>query len=158
MKEKMAKTWTPRLGLELPDVLLPDIRDLPKNFLVHKAEYMCYLLWFYWRIVICYCEPHLHGCRFLLFIWTQIIQARKRNPNPNLWVRISSGGVGLRGGGQKVRYVPRNPRKPSFWARYPGILPGYPGGARKVWQTGPFPGTNWDPSLEQTGRFCLIPQ
>ena len=29
MKEKTARTWTPRLGLELPDVLLPDIRDLP---------------------------------------------------------------------------------------------------------------------------------
>ena len=29
MKEKRARTWTPRLGLEVPDVLLPDIRDHP---------------------------------------------------------------------------------------------------------------------------------
>ena len=37
-------------------------------------------------------------------------QARKRKPNPNFWVRISSGGVGVfhvKGGGRKVRYVPR---------------------------------------------------
>ena len=27
MKEKTARTWTPRLGPELPDVILPDIRD-----------------------------------------------------------------------------------------------------------------------------------
>ena len=35
-------------------------------------------------------------------------QARKRSTNPNFWVRISSGGVGvfhMKGGGQKVRYV-----------------------------------------------------
>ena len=30
MNEKTARTWTPRLGLELPDVLLPDICDDPK--------------------------------------------------------------------------------------------------------------------------------
>ena len=29
MKEKTARTLTPKLGLELPDVLLPDIRDHP---------------------------------------------------------------------------------------------------------------------------------
>ena len=29
MKEKTARTSIPRLGLELPDVLLPDIRDHP---------------------------------------------------------------------------------------------------------------------------------
>ena len=29
MKEKAARTWTPRLGLELPDVFLPDIRGHP---------------------------------------------------------------------------------------------------------------------------------
>ena len=27
MKEETARIWTPRLGLELPDVLLPDIRE-----------------------------------------------------------------------------------------------------------------------------------
>ena len=44
------------------------------------------------------------------------------------------GGRGLPrewGGGQKVRYVPRNPERPNFLAGYPEILPGYPGIARK---------------------------
>ena len=36
-------------------------------------------------------------------------------------------------GGQKVRYVPRNPGKPSWWD-IPGFCPGYPWGARKVWE------------------------
>ena len=38
----------------------------------------------------------------------------------------------MKGGGQKVRYVPRNTGKPFFLAGYPGILPGYAGSARKV--------------------------
>ena len=33
MKGKTAKTSTPRLGLELPDILLPDICDHPKGAL-----------------------------------------------------------------------------------------------------------------------------
>ena len=36
------------------------------------------------------------------------------------------------GGGQKVRYVPRNQGKQTCLAGYPGILPGYPRVARKV--------------------------
>ena len=59
-------------------------------------------------------------------------QARKRNPNPNFWVRISSGGVGvfhLKGWGPKVQYVPQNHGNQTFLAGCPGILPGYPGGA-----------------------------
>ena len=34
--------------------------------------------------------------------------------------------------GPKVRYVPRNQGNQTFLAGYPGILLGYPGGARKV--------------------------
>ena len=34
-KEKTARTWAPRLGLEVPDVLLPDIRDHPLWVLWH---------------------------------------------------------------------------------------------------------------------------
>ena len=64
-------------------------------------------------------------------------QARKGNPNPDFLVRISSGGVGFfhvgGGQGQKARYVPRNQGNQTFLAGYPGILAGYPGGARKVW-------------------------
>ena len=63
-----------------------------------------------------------------------IIQGRTRNPNPNFLVQISSGGVGVFHvkGRQKVRHVPRSQGKTNFLAGYPGILPGYPGGARKV--------------------------
>ena len=45
-------------------------------------------------------------------------QARERNTKTYFWVRISSGGVGVFHvkGGQKVRYVPRNPGKPKFLA------------------------------------------
>ena len=39
-----------------------------------------------------------------------------------------------RGGGQKVWYVPRNQGNQTFLAGYPGILPGYPEIARKVWE------------------------
>ena len=50
----------------------------------------------------------------------------KRNINPNFWVRISSGGVGVfhvKGWGPKGSVCPsKNPRKPNFWAGYPGIF------------------------------------
>ena len=39
-----------------------------------------------------------------------------------------------RGGGRKVRYVPRNQGNQTLLAGYPRILPGYPGGAQKVWE------------------------
>ena len=42
------------------------------------------------------------------------------------------------GGGQKARYVPRNQGNKTFLAAYPGILLGYPGGARKVRETKKF--------------------
>ena len=48
---------------------------------------------------------------------------KKRNPNPNPMVRISSGGVWVfhvNGWGGKVRHVPRKPGKPNFLAGYPG--------------------------------------
>ena len=54
--------------------------------------------------------------------------------NPNFWVRISSGGVGVfhvKGWGPKVRYVPRNPGKPNFRAGYPGIFAGMSRGCPK---------------------------
>ena len=41
---KTARTWTPRLGLELPDVLLPDIRDLPMHPLLRTPAYMTKIL------------------------------------------------------------------------------------------------------------------
>ena len=65
------------------------------------------------------------------------IQARKKNPNPNFWVRIFPVGYGSstwRGWGQKFRYMPRNQGNQTVWAGCPGILLGYPGIARKVWE------------------------
>ena len=64
--------------------------------------------------------------------WPGKVQARKRNPNPNFWVRISSGGVGVlhvKGWGPKSSVCPSKPGKPNFFGR---ILLGQPGGARKV--------------------------
>ena len=72
------------------------------------------------------------------WIWLmRRIQVRKKNPNLNFWVRyflVGWGSSTWRGGGQKVQYVPRNPGNQTFLAGYPGILPGYPGSARKVWE------------------------
>ena len=58
--------------------------------------------------------------------------------NATAWctqVRISSGGVGVfhvRGGGQKVRYVPvLLAGKPNFWVGYPGIVTGISRGCPK---------------------------
>ena len=66
-----------------------------------------------------------------------IFQARKRNPNLNFLVRIFSGGVGVfhvKGWGAKSSVCPSNQGNQTLLAGYPGILPGYPGGARKVWE------------------------
>ena len=51
---------------------------------------------------------------------------------------MSSGGVGglsrERGASQKVRHLPRNLGETKLFGGISGILPGYPGGARKVWE------------------------
>ena len=49
------------------------------------------------------------------------------------YLRVGWGSSTRRGGGQNVRHVFRNPGKANFLAGYPGLWPGYPGGARKVW-------------------------
>ena len=59
------------------------------------------------------------------------------NTNPNFWIRISSGGVRvfrLKGWEPKSLACPSQPREPNFWAGYPGLLPGHPRCARKVWE------------------------
>ena len=61
----------------------------------------------------------------------------KRTQTQTFWsgyLRAGWGSSTWRGGGQKVRYVPRNQGNQTYLAGYPGILPGYPGGARKVWK------------------------
>ena len=50
------------------------------------------------------------------------------------YFRVGWGSSTWTGGGQKVRYVPRNQGNQTFWAGYPGILLGYPGSTRKVWE------------------------
>ena len=61
----------------------------------------------------------------------------KRTQTQASWSRFFRVGWGSStwmGGRQKVRYVPRNQGNQIFWAGYPGILLGYPRGARKVWE------------------------
>ena len=56
----------------------------------------------------------------------------------HLWVRIFSGGLGVfhvLGWGPKSSVCPSKPGKSNLLGGiFPGILPGYPGGARKVWE------------------------
>ena len=66
------------------------------------------------------------------------ISGTKKEPKPKLFgpdIFGWGGGLPREGvGGRKVRYAPRNQGNQTFLAGYPGILPGYPGGARKVWE------------------------
>ena len=53
-----------------------------------------------------------------------IDQSRRRSTNPNFWVRISSGGVGvfhMKGWGPKNSVCPRNQRKQIFWRDISGF-------------------------------------
>ena len=65
-----------------------------------------------------------------------IIQARKRNPNQNFWVRISSGGVGVfhvRGlGAKKFGMSFETHETQAFWRVILGFLAGYPENARNA--------------------------
>ena len=57
-------------------------------------------------------------------------QGRKRNPNPNLLVRIFSGGVGVfhvKGWGPKSSVCPSKPREKLFWRDIPGFCWDTPG-------------------------------
>ena len=66
-----------------------------------------------------------------------VIREEKGTQTQTFWsryFRVGRGPSTWMGGGQKVRYVLRSPGKPNFFAGYPVILPGYPGGVRKVWE------------------------
>ena len=79
---------------------------------------------------------------FSSFLWRKVPrkilqdQARKRDPNPNFLVRISSGGVAVfhvKGWGPKSSVCPSKPRETKFFggisrdfAGIPGIFRGYP--------------------------------
>ena len=64
------------------------------------------------------------------------IQARKRNPNLNFFgpdIFQRGGGLPREGvGAERFGMSPETRETKLFWAGYPVILPGYPGGARKV--------------------------
>ena len=58
----------------------------------------------------------------------------KRNPNPNFWVWISSGGMAVfhvKGWGPKSSVCPSKPGKPNFFAGYPRIFAGISRGCPK---------------------------
>ena len=67
------------------------------------------------------------------FLGACSFQARKRNPNPSFWVRISSGGVGVfhvKGRGPKSSVCPSKPAKSNFLRYIPGFcrdIRGVPG-------------------------------
>ena len=64
------------------------------------------------------------------------MSGRKKEPKPKLFgpdIFGRGGGLPREGvGAKKFRYAPRNQGNQTFLAGYPGILPGYPGSARKV--------------------------
>ena len=83
--------------------------------------------------------PYGHARVILVGLWGQkgpSAQGKKMEYKPKLLgpdiFRWGGGSSAQRGGGQNVRYVPRNPGKTNFLAGYAGILPGCPGGARRV--------------------------
>ena len=74
---------------------------------------------------------------FTSYTWTRRdLSGTKKEPKPKLLspdIFWWGGGIPREGvGAKKVRYVPRNPGNQTFLAGYPGILPGYPGSARKI--------------------------
>ena len=64
------------------------------------------------------------------------IQGRKTDPTQTLWSGyLRAGGVfHVKGWEPTSSECPSKPGKSNFLAGYPGILPGYPGGARKGWE------------------------
>ena len=61
-------------------------------------------------------------------------QARKRNPNPNFWVRISSGGVGVfhvNGWGPKTSVCPSKSRETKLFGGVPRDFAGVSRGCTK---------------------------
>ena len=70
----------------------------------------------------------------------------KRNPDPSFcsgYLRVGVGGLPCEGVGLKSSVCPSKPGKSNFLAGYPGILLGYPGGARKVWEKTKFVFNFW---------------
>ena len=68
MKEKTARTWTPRLGLELPDVLLADIRDLPTSWSQYGQAGPTWPSWSSFWLYFAFLEKHIWPT------WTKLVQ------------------------------------------------------------------------------------
>ena len=76
----------------------------------------------------------------------QVMMWEKRNPHPNFWSEylwVGWGSSTWRGGGQKVRYVPPNPREPKLLAGYPRIFAGISPGCPKSLRTKKFVFNFW---------------
>ena len=83
----------------------------------------------------------------------------KKEPKPKLLGSdIFLWGAGLPregGGGQKVRYVPRNQGNQTFWVGYPGFLPGSPRGRPKSLRKKKFVFNFWRP-YKSKAAFGLL--
>ena len=126
--------------LEVPDILLPDIRGLPNGDhgvvggstwpigcdtpspfseqlpVGEHAKCVRYPL----------CDTISKGC---CAIWVRHEKGTQTQTFESGYFLAGWGSSTRRGGGQKVRYVPRHQGNQTFLAGYPGILLEYPGSA-----------------------------
>ena len=77
------------------------------------------------------------GKNGLTSLFKEVRVFKEKSTNPNFWVRIFTGGVGvfhMKGWGQKSSVHPSKPGRSNFFGGISEILLGYPGSVRKVWE------------------------